>query len=264
MMQRWQHDPLIAATAQRLLPQLALLLLLGLLAGCGSTSHPAKSGPDWRTELGHMQQANAIFSLSYAAEPPQGTQLRIALHQDDTATACGFYASADGADASNFWYLGVALNHTTVGDYGIVPELSTTGEVKQASVRLVHVLEGKKAAKFGATEGAVQLKQSPADLEEWKSGTTLTAIIDVGFPASPSTEVECRGNQSLTTGETSTECTCSDEAGVLSICTSPDGNGCCYGSGPSVRLKVDMTAQQCGFMCVATDASLSRYCIEGQ
>jgi hypothetical protein len=255
---------LTARAAPRLVPWSASVLLLSLMAGCGSTTHPAKSDQDWRTALARMQQANAIFSLSYAAEPPQGTQLRMALHQDDAATACALYASADGADAADFWYLGVALNHTAAGDYGIVPELSTTDDVNQASVRLVHVLDGKKTAKFAATAGAVQIKQSPADLAEWAADGSLTGVIDVGFPDAPSTEVECRGNQSLTTGETSTECTCSDESGVLSICTSPDGKGCCKASGSSVRLKRDVAAAQCGFMCTATDSSLFRYCVEGQ
>ena len=64
------------------------LVLVALLAGCGGNHPSAKSDSDWRAALGRMQQANAIFSFAYVAEPPAGSQFRLSLHEADAGDAC--------------------------------------------------------------------------------------------------------------------------------------------------------------------------------
>jgi len=248
---------------------LRIVALVVLLVGCGN-AHPTKNVPDdstWQSVLPRFQNATAAFSLSFYGEPPDGTTLRASLHEDSAEAACDLYKAESQSTLPDFWYIGVVLSDTAAGEYGVVPEVAASGAASQSSVRLVRVSDGKKLVSYQASVGSVSLYESPRNFEEWQAGGELSGGVDVGFPMAALHQVECRGEMALggaSAGEPSYECTCSDDAGNLTVCISADGENCCQGTGPTVSLQLDLRASQCPWMCIATNASLYRHCLEMQ
>ena len=242
---------------------IALLVSGSLLMACSDHRSTARDS-EWQSVLARFEHATALFSLAYSGAPPEGTELRVALHEEGASAACNAYQAESQSDLPDFWFMALTLNHPDRGEYLIDPDYPAPGSKQQASVRLSHVVDGKKVSSYYASNGSVTLSDSPRDVAEWQSGANLEGSLDVGFPSLAIHQVECRGERNLQTGEGSYECTCADDAGNLSTCATGDGHDCCVSRGPLLALHADLQASQCPWMCVGSDASLYRHCLELQ
>jgi hypothetical protein len=245
------------------LPLPELLAAAALLVGCGESADPTKTVPAWQSVLERFQASTAIFALTYDAEPPEGTTLRMALHEQGADEACDLYKGESQATLPEFWFVAIKLSGVAPGDYRVVTDLATASPIPEAFVRLTQVRDGRKAAAYEASSGAVLLRASPRDLAEWDDGLRADGSIDVGFPSNPLHQVECRGEFNVETNAGSSECTCSDDDGNLSICTPEEGRDCCVGSGPPVRFRTMINATQCPWMCISA-TGLIHNCLELQ
>jgi hypothetical protein len=235
------------------------------LMGCGDAHRTPANEPGWQSVLQRFEGATAaVFSLSFYAAPPEGTTLRLALHEGSAGEACDLYQAEAQEQLPDFWFLALTLNHPDEGAYRVVPEVATAGSEQQVSARLSRVIDGKKARSYDASDGTVVVEAGPHDIEEWQSGANFQGKLALNFPAQPLHQVECRGDVNVATGESSYECTCADDTGKLSICSTDDGRDCCIGTGPPVAFNAGLSAAQCPWMCIASDASLYRHCLEIQ
>ena len=241
------------------IPSLSGVVLAIALAGCGSDS------PTWRDVLQQVDLTQSVFSLAYAADPPDGTFLTVATQVGrDPASACSAYETQQLP--TDFWYLGIDTTSTAVGSYAVVDRISPPSALALATVKLVHVRDGAKVETVAAIRGDVNVQAAPQNAQEWNDNGDLQGTISVEIPIEPWREYMCTGAQQ--TGQSDpivTSCDCLGPNGQTAQCApeTPTQN-CCAQIGAAAGttpFSAPVAATRCPWMCKFTDPALARECL---
>lgn len=252
----------------------AALAMGALLAAC------SESTETWQDGLGELEQGKAVFSFMLVGAPPEGSALRIGLHESGMEDPCLLYRpDAVLSEATPFWYLLVNVGRAEPGEYDIVTSMDLApadspdggadggaGDRNHAEVILRRIVgSGEKDVSMSAIGGKVTVAKAPRDVREWEDGTAAAITIEAEFPETLMTTLECNGGVGEGGKNFEGWCDCEDEDGHVTQCTlsSISEETCCYDpQGARVAFRKEVTASQCPWMCtwLMGYGELARYC----
>jgi hypothetical protein len=237
----------------------AALAAIATLAACSEESER------WRDALVVLEDGTAVFSFLLVGPPPEGTALRIGIHESRIDDPCRLYRpDAVLGDVTPFWYLLVNVGRSEPGEYGIVTDMNLApidvegedggGDRDHAEVILRKIVgNGKTDISMPALGGKVTIVEAPGDVQGWNDGMAANMVIEAEFPAKLVTTLECNGAIGEGGSTFSGWCDCEDEDGEVTQCDllSSSQETCCYDSdGDRVKFNKEFLAAQCPWMCM--------------
>jgi hypothetical protein len=220
-------------------------------AACASTSSSGSPVPSsWTAALQDLSSGSAVYSYRFDGSPPGGTFFRLGVHDVDPTTACARYGSSAPSTPSDYWFLDIEVNDTSLGAHEISLVQRDGTASATANVTLLHHRQDATEDAFDAVSGSVAITSAP-DPAAARQGANLSGSLEADFPSHALEEVECQGGVGRDGGGAFSECTCRDSIGTLSTCTPADGgSNCCQDlSSPRVHFSLSFVATSCPNMC---------------
>jgi len=228
-----------------------------MLASCWLMACTDTESPSLRSVLGELARADASYGFLFDAEPPDGVELKLSLHEPGSNDTCQLYpidASARKSSAAErgFWYIAVNIKRVGEGEY---PVVSAPSERAQASVEVIRVEGQRKAERYRALEGSIQV----LDPIEYTTHSSVQVAIRAEFPEhQPEAECEDRGDEN----GSSASCTCRHDDGRTTHCDAEGQSNCCLPDKgvPTIAFAAELEAVHCPGMCGFAAPDLARYC----
>lgn len=203
--------------------------------------------PDWRRTLDDLQDADAIFSLAFMdSQTPLLTGSFLPGAGDQPCET--FVDWVQDGPPEDLWIINFDTSGTEPGQYEIKEDFDEY-EPNTAGLIVMEVAEDPSNTSVHATGGTITVTEAPADHDDWDAGVALQAHIEAEFPDEPMRLVGCEGDMPVDGGYQEV-CTCEDAEGNQSTCRRKEGDDpCCESSGEVTVFEVDVSAEQCGYLC---------------
>lgn len=237
---------------------LTYALAMTVTWGCGSQASSADGESLLNSAtLDALSGGSVIYGYSYVAAPPEGQQLRVAVHMERDAIACEKYG-ADLQSSSEFWYLAAELSGATAGAYPI--RESDAEERPTATLQAIRIIGLEKRGRYRAGSGSVTIDRDPTSDDGPILVDIATSLPTRGMLQSG----ECNA-EGTASAQLSSQCTCHLTDGSTQVCTAVSTEDCCVNLAMAKAswIEFSMTAQAafCRRMCTFTSPELARYCI---
>ncbi len=226
--------------------------------GCAGSDHAQPPPADFISEARRTASGQATFAFGYAAPPPEGRILHVAVATAEKAT-CDLLTS--GAGDLDFTALNVVISNADHGIYSIEPDPVFPGQ-SVGYVEWVRVERGHQVEAVRASGGTVEYRGGPQDEATWSEEGTARLVVDADFAVDPVVKSECDGGMAPD-GAAEGACSCWRRSSSVFTCTpSAPFKNCCNDSeaGNVELVHFEINATRCHAGCGGTTAELRLYC----
>lgn len=212
------------------------------------------------------RQDSAIYSLSFYAEPPDGMFVRTVSYAATVEQTCQVFASEQYLKASSErddWVLLLQTSQSVAGEYRIRAADAVGGE-PTAQVLVKHLVHGREVERHTGIGGTVAIRDVPGTTDAQKAGATFHVQGNVQFSDVEALQQGCSVGGAVDAAAPELTCTCGTSAGGTFTCPGvAEQASCCIDRSASrTSMAVDLVAAPCGDACLATDLTLTTYCLQ--
>jgi hypothetical protein len=164
---------------------------------------------------------SSIFSFYFPTGEAERLGLAFSLHDRDPDSSCELFRT--DARGSDFVYVGVSLNRTSMGAYEVLAGPLRAEELGEgaslfAAAKVTRVLDGRRMESVRPIGGVIEVQSAPRTIAEWNAEATAAIRGELRMPLQYSSMVRCEGGRSVDGTSSYSECQCIDQAGNSFVC----------------------------------------------